>query len=69
VLLAPFVSVGQGNDFVMRASIPAEAILSAKIALLVARGVTVPAWRAARGWALIMLVLGALSPLGELQRR
>lgn len=68
LLLAPFVSVGQGTDFVMRASVPAEAILSAKIALLVARGAAVPAWRGARGWALIMLVLGALSPLGELQR-
>ncbi|KAF0136731.1 MAG: hypothetical protein FD152_940 [Xanthobacteraceae bacterium] len=71
LLICPLAWIGQGEDFVMRVSIPALNVL----ALLVARilidpepGPAAPLRRLARGVAVAALAIGAITPLMEIRR-
>jgi hypothetical protein len=64
LLLFPFIVVGTGVDFVMRASIPALAILSVMVADLLSR----PLPPRLRAGLVTILAIGALTPARELYR-
>lgn len=70
LLLAPFGKVGDAVDFVMRASIPALAILSLAVAEIATRTPTSDdkAGGRARTWALMALAIGLFTPAGEIAR-
>lgn len=64
LLMAPFGQIGTAVDFVMRASIPALAILSVMVADLFIE----PAPADARRVALCVFLVGLLTPTGEIAR-
>ena len=67
LLLLPWLQFGPNNDLLMRASIPALAILW----LVIAEILLAPADGQARGWRIALLglfALGAVTPLQELHR-
>jgi hypothetical protein len=64
LLLFPFLRVGTGADFVMRASITPLAILAVLVADVAAAG---PSRRIA-GWLFAILAIGALTPAREILR-
>jgi hypothetical protein len=64
LLALPFLQVGQNGDFVMRASIPALAIL----AMLSADVVAQPHHALARNAMMAILAIGALTPAREIAR-
>jgi hypothetical protein len=70
LLIAPLVRVGQSVDFVMRATIPALAILSIMVADLLVHRATEGdgSWKMARRWALIAFAVGLATPVGEVVR-
>jgi hypothetical protein len=70
LLAVPLVEVGQSVDFVMRASIPALAILSIMVAepLIHPAAVGDTNWKMARKWAIIAFSVGLATPAGEVAR-
>ena len=67
LLVAPYGRIGPGQDFVMRASIPALAIL----ALLVANALIQPPAAERKFWRWLLtavLVIGSVTPLSEIVR-
>lgn len=68
LLAAPFAQVGEGADFVMRASIPALAVMAVMMGRLLADHAITPARMAARRWILIMGAVGIATPAGEVWR-
>jgi hypothetical protein len=70
LLLAPFVQVGESVDFVMRASIPALAILSIMVAEVLIRPAAEgdASWKAARKCVLVAFAIGLATPGGEAAR-
>jgi hypothetical protein len=70
LLLAPLIQVGDGVDFIMRASIPALAILALMVAdIFIAPVQAGPVSETiARGSILIAFVVGLATPLGEIGR-
>ena len=69
LLVVPFIQVGQSVDFVMRASIPALAILSLMIADLFIRRIPDNTdWRVARAWAMVAFAVGLATPISEAGR-
>ena len=71
VLLAPFIRVGKGNDFVMRFSIPAVMVIAAMTIKFIAEYdscVKAGKDRICYAALWICLVLGAITPFTELER-
>jgi hypothetical protein len=68
LLLAPFGKIGSAPDFMMRASIPALAILSVIIADLIIRRARDGDGRLARRIALTALLIASVTPLTEVIR-
>jgi len=69
VLLAvPFGQIGDGVDFVMRASIPALAVMAVMMGRILADPASDPARCEARRWVLIMGAIGLVTPASELWR-
>jgi len=64
LLLFPFLMVGVGADFVMRASITPLAILAMLVADVLAASIS----RRLAGWLLAILAVGALTPAREILR-
>lgn len=65
LLVVPFGHVGSASDFVMRASIPALAVLTLLIAQMLATPATTERQRLAVGLVTVALVIGLVTPVTE----
>lgn len=67
LLIMPFIQIGWSIDFMMRASIPALAILAITVAQVLTSDAN-PDTRFARVWLLIALVIGSTTGFSEIRR-
>jgi hypothetical protein len=68
LLLIPFYKVGSSNDFAMRASIPALALLATSFSIMIAQNVVA---RKRLGWssvAMAVLIVGSITGFMEIRR-
>jgi hypothetical protein len=68
LLLMPFVQLGEGTDFTMRASIPALAILAAQVSMAFDRAATDRTFRRPAAILAGMLALGSVTSMFEIAR-